>query len=242
MARIRTIKPEFPQSESMGRLSRNARLLFVMLWTICDDHGRSRASSRMLASLLFPYDDDARGLIDGWLEELTREHCITLYEHEGQNYLEVCNWLKHQKIDHASKPLFPGPREGSRKSREGSRNPRLGPRTKDQGPRTKEGTQKPSRSTDVEPDAFESKFWPAYPRKVAKTSAAKAFAKINPDAALLGVMLAALDRERRSKQWQREEGRFIPHAATWLNQRRWEDEAQPANDFDPASFADGAVL
>jgi hypothetical protein len=59
MARIRTIKPEFPQSESMGRISRDARLLFVQLWCICDDHGRTRAASRMLASLLFPYDDDA---------------------------------------------------------------------------------------------------------------------------------------------------------------------------------------
>ena len=49
MARIRTIKPEFPQSESMGRVSRDARLLFVQLWCICDDHGRTRAASRMLA-------------------------------------------------------------------------------------------------------------------------------------------------------------------------------------------------
>jgi len=42
MARIRTIKPEFPHSESMGRVSRDARLLFVMLFTIVDDEGRAR--------------------------------------------------------------------------------------------------------------------------------------------------------------------------------------------------------
>jgi hypothetical protein len=73
VARIRTIKPEFPQSESMGNVSRDARLLFVLLWTLCDDSGRTRAASRMLASLLYPYDDDAPGLIDGWLGELERE-------------------------------------------------------------------------------------------------------------------------------------------------------------------------
>lgn len=109
MARIRSIKPEFPQSESMGRVSRDARLLFVMLWPICDDHGRTRAASRMLASLLFPYDDDAPELVDGWLDELEREACIRRYSVNGSAYLEVCNWLIHQKIDKPSKPQFPEP-------------------------------------------------------------------------------------------------------------------------------------
>lgn len=114
MGRIRTIKPEFPQSESMGRVSRDARLLFVQLWCICDDHGRTRAASRMLASLLFPYDDDAPKLIDGWLGELEREGCIRLYEASGSSYLEVCNWLNHQKIDRPSKPQYPSFDERSR--------------------------------------------------------------------------------------------------------------------------------
>lgn len=121
MARIRTIKPEFPQSESMGRVSRDARLLFVMLWPICDDHGRTRAASRMLASLLFPYDDDAPKLIDGWLAELEREGCIRRYVVDGSTFLEVCNWLNHQKIDKPSKPQFPGFDEGYPSPREDSR-------------------------------------------------------------------------------------------------------------------------
>lgn len=87
----------------MGRVSRDARLLFVQLWTLCDDEGRTRAPSRMLASLLFPYDDDAPKLIDKWLSELEREKCIVRYQIEGQTYLEVCNWLNHQKIDKPSK-------------------------------------------------------------------------------------------------------------------------------------------
>lgn len=114
MARIRTIKPEFPQSESMGRISRDARLLFVQLWTICDDSGRARGASRMLASLLFPYDDDAPGLIDSWLAELERENCIWFYEVDGSRYLQVRNWLIHQKIDKPSGAKCPSPREDSR--------------------------------------------------------------------------------------------------------------------------------
>ncbi|MCP3472332.1 hypothetical protein NLM33_18620 [Bradyrhizobium sp. CCGUVB1N3] len=143
MPRIRTIKPEFPQSETIGKLSREARLLFIQLWTICDDEGRTRAASRMLASLLYPYDEDAPSLIDGWLAELERHDCIVRYVVEGSTYLQVNNWLKHQKIDRPGKSKLPVVSEGSRllaNDREdastdlGSRT--IGPRTVDQGPRT----------------------------------------------------------------------------------------------------------
>lgn len=120
MARIRSIKPEFPQSESLGRVSRDARLLFVLLWPICDDHGRTRAAPRMLASLLFPYDDDAPSLIGGWLDELERADCIRRYEVDGASYLYIPKWLIHQKIDKPSKPLHPNPPETLAKPREGS--------------------------------------------------------------------------------------------------------------------------
>lgn len=114
MARIRTIKPEFPQSESMGNVSRDARLLFVLLWTICDDEGKARGNSRMLASLLFPYDDDAPSMIDSWMIELEEEGCVVRYQSSGSNYLQVCNWLNHQKIDKPSKSKIPDFCESSR--------------------------------------------------------------------------------------------------------------------------------
>src|SRR6267142_5385248 len=114
MARIRSIKPEFPQSESMGRVSRDARLCFVNLWTLSDDSGRLRGNSRMLASLLYPYADDAPGLIEGWLGELEREDCIVRYKIDSDHYLQLCNWLKHQKIDKPSKSKIPPPPEPSR--------------------------------------------------------------------------------------------------------------------------------
>lgn len=114
MARIRTIKPEFPHSESMGRVSRDARLTFIELWTLADDEGRLRGNSRMLASLLFPYDDDAKDLIDTWMAELEREHCIVRYQIEGASYVQICNWLEHQKIDKPSKSKIPPFGESSR--------------------------------------------------------------------------------------------------------------------------------
>lgn len=150
MARIRTIKPEFPQSESMGRVSREARLLFIMLWTLADDVGRLRGSSRMLASLLYPYDDDAPKLIDDWLDELDREGCLIRYTIERDTYIEICNWLIHQKIDKPSKSKIPGASEGSRilaRVRESSSGDL---RIKDQGSKDQGGDQGVSTTVVVE--------------------------------------------------------------------------------------------
>lgn len=128
MPRIRTIKPEFPMSESMGRCSREARLLFILMWTQADDEGRLRASPILLANTLMPYDSDAFARIPEWLAELSREKCIREYEVEGNHYLEICKWAEHQRIDHPSPsklPQFETPvatiREKPRKSREDSR-------------------------------------------------------------------------------------------------------------------------
>lgn len=140
MARIRTIKPEFPQSESVGRLSRDARLCFILLWTLADDSGRLRGNSRMLASLLYPYDDDAGRLMDVWLAELDLEGCTRRYKIAGDTYVEICNWLKHQKIDKPSASKIPEFDESSRilanprERSSGDQGSRIKEGIKDQGP------------------------------------------------------------------------------------------------------------
>lgn len=80
------------------------------------------------------------------------------------------------------------------------------------------------RNTDILP-LFDL-FWGAYPRKVSKADARKAFAKLNPDAALVEDMLRALDWQKRLPEWTRDGGQFVPYPATWLNSRRWEDEPE----------------
>jgi hypothetical protein len=110
MARIRSIKPEFPHDEKLGECSRDARLLFVLVWTLCDDHGRFRASPIFLRTSLFPYDLDVTPQVAaGWLDELAAKHRVRLYEHNGESYGVVLNWTKHQRIDNAGKPMYPDP-------------------------------------------------------------------------------------------------------------------------------------
>lgn len=72
-----------------------------------------------------------------------------------------------------------------------------------------------------------NRFWFAYPRKIAKADAQKAFKKINMTAALFDAILSSLEKWKKSKEWTKDGGQFIPHAATWLNGKRWEDEDNP---------------
>ncbi len=80
-----------------------------------------------------------------------------------------------------------------------------------------------------------TKFWRAYPRKVAKIAAERRFETVlrhekGDKVALVERMCRALERQRANDEWQREGGRFIPHPATWLNAGRWEDEPTTAVD------------
>ena len=67
------------------------------------------------------------------------------------------------------------------------------------------------------------RFWIAYPRKQAKIAARKAWEKTRRVRPPLEALLAALERDKTSEQWR---GGVVPHAATWLNGRRWDDEQE----------------
>jgi hypothetical protein len=230
MARIRTIKPEFPQSESVGKLSRDARLLYIQLWTIVDDAGRARAASRMLASLLYPYDDDARDLIEGWLTELEHGEHIRRYEVDGSQYLEITKWLEHQKIDKPSRSRLPEFVEGSRvvaKPREPSATD-LGPSTLDLGP------EKASLSRAASPSSEEFETLKrVYPRRKGNYGWKAAERKFN-SLVKTGVdpkAIIASARRLGETLSARVGTEYIPMPASWLNSEDFLDLAVTA--FEP---------
>lgn len=96
-----------------------------------------------------------------------------------------------------------------------------------------------SRSIPPLPPLGFDEFWASYPKKVGKQSALKSFAKAIKTVDLQ-TLLTAIDRQKRSSQWSRDNGQYIPNPATWLNQGRWEDElaAEPGNVPDYDSMED----
>jgi hypothetical protein len=83
------------------------------------------------------------------------------------------------------------------------------------------------KSTPALSAAFDA-FWRAYPKRVGKAKAKESFTRLKPDETMLAIMLAAVERQKSSRDWTKDGGQFIPHPSTWLNARRWEDEHQPA--------------
>ena len=82
-------------------------------------------------------------------------------------------------------------------------------------------SRKPKEAPDWKPERFE-KFWEAYPKGKSKQAAIRAWDALKPDDSVLHAMALGLMRDMGSDQWK--DPHYIPHASTWINQRRWEDE------------------
>ncbi len=74
-------------------------------------------------------------------------------------------------------------------------------------------------------DAFED-FWQIYPKKQAKLDARKAWSKLNPSLELVQAILAAVEVQKRSQEWRKDGGQWVPLPASWLRAGRWMDEVK----------------
>lgn len=102
MARIRSVKPEICESETMARLSAEVERTFVRLWTHCDDHGRAKDHPGLIKAALFPLHDDVTpDVVDSHLAALAAEGLIVRYTVGGKRWLACPSWAEHQ---HPQKP------------------------------------------------------------------------------------------------------------------------------------------
>ena len=65
-------------------------------------------------------------------------------------------------------------------------------------------------------------FYKAYPKKRSKGQAEKTWKKIKPTPELFKTILDAIAHAKRSEQWRKNNGQYIPHPSTWLNAKGWE--------------------
>src|SRR4051812_6770919 len=106
MARKRVIDPSFWIDEEIGKLSAEARLLYIGLWGICDDNYATFPNKLgELKIQIFPYDNVK---IDKLLKELADiGKIIPFKDKDGQDYWYLKNLLKWQKIDRPSRAKYP---------------------------------------------------------------------------------------------------------------------------------------
>ena len=215
----RIIKESICSSEKVNSLTDFEFRLWIGLITQADDLGRGDARPAIIKGRVFPLRDrTSLKDIDAAVHGLAAKGCISLYTVGGKSYFWFPTWSEHQRVRNC-KVKYPGPEESDdppqvaascgelRPESESNPNPNPNPNPK----------QNPTRTRDA---AFDT-FWAAYPRKVGKDAARKAFSRVSTD---LGTLLAAIEAQKQSRQWKAEGGRYIPNPATWLNQGRWEDE------------------
>jgi len=110
----------------------------------------------------------------------------------------------------------------------------------DKQPTTNKNNKKNKNNKNNNYTGLFEQFWKSYPRKVAKAEARRIWTdKLKPDEELFSKIMKSLEAIKHT-EWVDKETQYIPHARTWLNQRRWEDDdlpSQPENNDFPSSNA-----
>jgi len=120
--------------------------------------------------------------------------------------------LMQPNLDSSRKRAVSGKQGGSKPKANGKQNERE---------KERENEKENEKENESKKAANFDRFWEAYPRKVGKVKAQTAFQKVTVP---VEILLSAIAEQKKSPQWQKDGGQFIPHPATWLNGKRWEDQ------------------
>lgn len=202
----RIVREGIITSELVNSLGWAEEVFYRRLLSIVDDFGRYYGNESLLRAACYPLQLDKVGNQDiaKWLAKCASAGLVRVYTVEGKEYVEVS---KFQQQVRAKTSKFPACVADAKQMR---------------------SRRTASAHLDVVGDgddisAFD-RFWIAYPKKVAKGDALKAWKALSPDDALTEAILAAL----AGAKWP-EDRQFIPYPASWLRDRRWEDEKPVTN-------------
>ncbi len=114
--RSRNIKPGFFVNEYLGTCEPIEALLFEGLWCIADRSGRLENRPLRIRGQIFPYRNISALEITRHIQNLSSNGFLIEYEVDGVDYIEICNFDKHQnphKNEKASE--IPSPESGNKK-------------------------------------------------------------------------------------------------------------------------------
>ncbi len=237
--RIRSTKPEFWRSRRIASVSWDARLVLKGLESYVDDNGVGKDDLALIVTDVFPRDftlEPSRVLkrVQVAIDELVRARLVHRYTVADTDLLFIVFWEQSQYINRPSKGRMPRP-DGTTEygesdiqvddlsPQEDVLSPQPLNREQGTGEQVDRGTgQQVVRLTSDESDEFD-RFWDAYDKKIGKGAAQRAWRKAIKSTDPERIISAAI----KHADWHRRAGtedRFIPHASTWLNEARWEDE------------------
>ena len=205
----RILKESICTSESLAYLSAEAEVLFYRLIVKADDFGLYYGSPKILASLLFPLNVPTEKKVSSWLAELVNGGLVATYRAEdGRQYLKLLSWDKHQNR-RATKPKYPLPQEFDNTCSQ---------EVSSDNSDTCAQMQADS-SVNVNENVFENVNEKR--KRVSAQRGAGVDDAFNPD--LTNQIVQGVERWKRSEQWTKDDGRFIPYPATFLRGERWNE-------------------
>jgi hypothetical protein len=229
MARGRIISKSWSTSKKRATLYREAGKLaefclqlFPLLIAHSDDYGRLDGDAETVKLVCDPGSPRPLADFDKALRQLTAIDLVQRYEVNGTMWLQIVKFDEHQPglLSKRTNPRSPAPPTDTELPENSGNSVPIEPNL------TQPNVTEPNRTKLVlVPEGF-AEFWAAYPKKKAKDDAKKAWDKRRPDAALLQVMLESLQQQCQSPDWRKEDGRYIPFPATWLNRGQWNDSAE----------------
>lgn len=212
----RIIKESICTSDSVDQLGWFEEVLFYRLIVNCDDFGRFDGRTAVIKNRLFPLKENLTlKNVEAAINKLARVGLITLYESDGKPFLFLPTWNEHQNV-RAKKSKFPEPENICAQMKSDDCNCARNPIQSESNP-----IRNPNTNTRETRESEFERFWSAYPRKEGKQKARSAFEKVTVP---LSTLLDAIEQQKKSAQWCKDNGQFIPHPATWLNGKRWEDQ------------------
>ena len=220
----RIIKESICTSDSIDNLTWFEEVMFYRLIVNCDDYGRFDGRAAVIKSRLFPLKDNITvKAVEAAINKLVSVELVALYVFEGKPYLHLPTWDSHQQI-RAKRSKYPSPDDAD----DSICNHMISDDIKCPRNPIRIQSESESESERAEKDAVFNEFWKAYPKKVGKKDAQRAFDKVPK--AEWPKLVPSVERQKQSKQWLKDDGQYIPNPSTWLNQGRWDDEVVIATD------------
>jgi hypothetical protein len=221
----RLIRDELLNSERYWSVSDEAKLLYIHLILSADDTARYSGKNFTLRTRCFSGRGMETNRMEILLSELVDQDLIRLYFVQDERFIFIPRFKQRLRYYNSKYPEPPIQINDIDYKKTDSSLTQVIPKT-DPSLLKRSEVKRSEENIHTYTEDFEL-FWKSYPRHEAKSLAMKAFKKVKVD---INILLQAIAKQKNSKQWK---DNIIPHASTWLNQSRWEDEiiTKPTNDI-----------
>jgi hypothetical protein len=234
--RSRVIRPSFFKDEELSDVDPLARILYQGLWCMADREGRLKDRPRRIKAEVLPYDDcDLSHL----MTQLASIGYIVRYKVDEIDYISIPAWSKawvHHKEVASVLPEPPSMLKSSMTQDKIKNEPTTGRRSNKAKNKNKKENKKENENKNGYPDDFEE-WWIVFPKKVAKGDALSAWESLKKKGVLPSAeKLIEITRGQLAgppDTGLNKDQKYIPHPASWIRGRRWEDESPDAKPPEP---------